>query len=158
MIDRVFDTFSVSPFGFVRKDHFVKDISSLISRYIKQKVETVSEKFVVTFKGSNGPISINPEEIQIVECYKNTQIFIFASGEQREICSRMQTLEDQLKDYSFVRVHKGYLVNCKYVKRMDSVSVTLISGKTYPVGRTYHTEAMTCWMKYIRLHGIPVIG
>lgn len=156
--DRVFDTFSVSPFGFVRKDHYMKDISSLIARYVKQKIDTVSEKFVITFKGSNGPISVNPEEIQVVECIKNTQIFVFDSGERREICSRMHTLEEQLKDYYFVRVHKGYLVNCKFVKRMDVSSVTLTSGETYPVGRTYHTEAMTLWMKYIRLHGISVIG
>lgn len=156
--DRVFDTFAVNPFGFVRKDHFMKDISSVINRYIEQKLNEVADKFVISFKSENGSVTINPELVKVVECFRNTQTFVFSSGEKREICSRMHTLEEQLKDYDFVRIHKGYLVNCKFVNRMDSTSVTLTSGEVYPVGRSYHTDAMTIWMKYIRLHGIPVIG
>lgn len=156
--DRVFDTFSVNPFGFVRKDNFMKDISSVIKRYIEQKMNEVSEKVLITFKSENGPVTINPEQVKAVECFRNTQTFCFASGEKRELHSRMHTLEEQLKDYGFVRIHKGYLVNCMFVKRMDGSNVTLTSGETYPVGRSYHNDAMTQWMAFIRLHGVPVIG
>ena len=133
--DRVFETFDVNEFGFVRKDNFLKDISGVIDRYV-----------------------INVALLKYIECLRNEQVFHLDGKEDCSVFSRMKTLEEQLIPFGFIRIHKGYLVNCHYIVRFDNNSVTLSSGEELPVGRSKHAEALEAYLEFIRKSGSSVIG
>lgn len=156
--DRVFDTFAVNPFGFVRKSNFVGDLASVVDRYAAQKMTEDSLLLRFELKDHGGLVTLNVALLKYVECLRNEQIFFMDGQDDRAIRSRMQQLEEQLSPCGFIRIHKGYLVNCRYIKRFDNGSVTLVTGETLPVGRSKHAEAMNAYLDFVHKNGISIIG
>lgn len=153
-MDRMYDTFAIQPFGFVRKGNFMDDINEVIHRYIEQEKKP-KEAQTVHFRDRQGEIiTVNIDKLRYIECYKNVQEIHICGNEIKKIYSRMEILEETLKKYGFIRTHKGYLVNCKYIKRFDSKKVTLLTGEELPIGRSRYHEAMDGYMSYIGTHGI----
>ncbi len=62
------------------------------------------------------------------------------------------------EQFDFLRVHKGYLVPCKFIRRFDSNSVILTTGEEIPVGRSRRQEAMDAYLAYIGRTGSTLIG
>ena len=156
--DRVFETFSVTPFGFVRKDVFIQDLANVVERYVK-KIEGQQESLIqIEVKSGSGLLSLDASQILYVECFLNNQTFVLASGEKQTIHSRMDILEAQLTPLGFIRVHKGYLVNAKAVKRFKTGLVELVNGDSLPVGRTKQEAATKQYLEYLKSHGIAFIG
>lgn len=105
--DRVFETFEVNPFGFVRKTNFLKDISSVIDRYVTKKSEDGQPLLQFGLKSDGGLVTLNVRFLKYVECMRNEQIFYMDGQEPRTIRSRMETLEKQLSAYDFLRYIRG---------------------------------------------------
>lgn len=153
-MDRMFDTFAVQPFGFVRKTHFMDDISEVIDRYIEQR-SSAKEDDEIHFKNQSGDlVSVRINQLKYIECYKNVQRFVLDGEDDKKLYSRMNILEEQLKDYGFIRTHKGYLVNCKYIQRLDRKTLMLSTGEVLPVGRSRYHQAMDEYMSYVSTYGI----
>ena len=140
--DRVFDTFNIHPFGFVRKNNFMADINNVIERYVRDVVNSNDYSSIIQFKSQGGFTSIRTTSLKYVECIKNIQfLYTDDDNEPTKIYSRMEALEEQLTPHGFIRVHKGYLVNYLYIRRFDSKDITLTSGEVIPVSRTkYHSS------------------
>lgn len=153
-MDRMYDTFAVQPFGFVRKTNFMDDINEVVSRYIKQR-NYRAESQRVRLKSQGGElINVNIDRLKYVECFKNIQELFFDGEGESKLYSRMNTLEEQLKEYGFIRTHKGYLVNCKYIQRLDSKELVLTTGEVLPVGRSRYHQAMDEYMSYVSAYGM----
>lgn len=148
-MDRMFDTFAVQPFGFVRKSHFLEDIGEVIARFADLKRADVHDRDLIQFKDGQGVISIDITKVKYIESVKNTQVLHFDSAEERKLYSRMEILEEELKKYGFIRIHKGYLVSASYIRRFDKNEVTLVSGEVLPVGRTRKNEVMDEYLQII---------
>lgn len=152
--ERVFETFAIHPFGFVRKNKFLDDIHEVISRYVETMEKETRGTNLVHFKEGQGTITLNAEKIVYIECYRNVQtVHVDGQEEVVRLYSRMETLEQELRPFHFLRIHKGYLVSCRYVKRFDGKSVSLITGETLPVGRQKRQAAMDEYMDFVRENG-----
>lgn len=156
--DRVFDTFAVNPFGFVRKTEFLKDIASVIDRYVTKKSDDGRTLLRFDMKDRGGLVALDVSLLKYVECLRNEQVFYMDGLENRTVRSRMEELEKMLAPYDFVRIHKGYLVNYAFVKRFDNNDVTLVGGEVLPVGRSKRSEAMEKYLEYVHKNGISIIG
>ena len=149
-MDRMFDTFAVRPFGFVRKSHFLEDIDEVIHRFVDQKNQKEDNRQLMQFKDGQGVVSIDVSKVLYIECVRNTQILHFEdSSEEHRMYSRMEILEEELKPLGFIRIHKGYLASARFIRRFDSKAVTLTNGEELPIGRSRHHEAMDAYMKYV---------
>lgn len=156
--NRVFETFAVQPFGFVRKENFFADVSGVISRYVAklQKAEEPYLQFELKQQGSY--VSVNVAALEYVECFKNMQILHISENETKTVYSRMSVIEELLAGHDFIRIHKGYLVNCRFIKRFDRNSVIMTTGTELPVGRSKHDGALNAYLEYIHKNGISIIG
>lgn len=156
--ERVFDTFSIHPFGFVRKNNFLNDISDVINLYVEKKSDQ-TEGGLFHFKDKDGMLTIKLSRLKYIECSKNIQLLTIShEREPRKLYSRMEILEQELDEYDFIRIHKGYLINCNFLKRFDSKSVTLSTGEELPVGRSYQHKAMDKYLLYISKTGVSIKG
>lgn len=134
--DRVFETFEVQPFGFVRKSNFLGDIEEVVSRYMSSHEAVFSDKTLVfTRKGNKFRVSMS--DIMYIEGGGMYQrLYLHETSEPLEIDSRMEKLEEELAEYGFMRVHKGYLVNFFYIKSIErSGEILLSDGRRIPVSR-----------------------
>lgn len=48
----------------------------------------------------------------------------------------MNDWEDHLKAYSFIRIHKSYLVNLAFIKEINGEYIKLDDGEMLKIGRT----------------------
>jgi DNA-binding LytR/AlgR family response regulator len=52
----------------------------------------------------------------------------------------LKNLQMTLPENQFVRIHKSYIVNSKFVRTITSTAVSLHSGNELPVGKVYKDE------------------
>ena len=58
-------------------------------------------------------------------------------------------MEKELEKYNFVRIHRSYIVNLKYVNKVLSIEVT-VGSAILPVSRNYKEKLKEEYLKYIR--------
>ena len=88
----------------------------------------------VSYKGKESQVSI--EEIKFIEA-EEWRCRICA-GDREVICAvRLGELHRMLGVFGFLRCHKGYLVNPRYIVSSASDSLILQGGARIPIGRTY---------------------
>ena len=147
--DRVFDAFAAHPFGFVRKSSFLKDVESVVRLYIKEVAQKEITEESLEVKTQRGITRLKINNIVYIECDKDYQdIHMAGSKENVRIQQRMNVLEENLKKYGFLRVHTGYLVNYRYVVRIENDCVQLQNDIVVPMSRRRKKEIV---LEYMRL-------
>ena len=135
--ERVFDTFKVMPFAFIRKSNFLVDVSEVIRRYTVEKQKKENGRSILLPSQGNR-INVDISDILYIEgngVYQN--VFLNRDREEMiQISSKMETLEDELYDDGFIRIHKGYLVNFQYIRSINQdMTMTLKDGKKLLISR-----------------------
>jgi len=127
----VFDSFEVTPFDFIPKKIFFDQIDKTVYRLSRVLLESKPDNIAI---GKVNPLFINPYTLQYVECRDKTLI-LFSEQKVEEINFRLKELEKKLIPFGFIRIHKGYLVNYRFIFSIESTEVLLDSGKSLPVSR-----------------------
>jgi DNA-binding LytR/AlgR family response regulator len=145
---RVFESLAVQPLGFVRKSNFLNDIAAVVQLFIKT-MEDATEKNNVEFDTRTGIIVLQYKNIAYIESSRNYQL-VTLKGQKSpvEIKMTMDKLEKMLDEFGFIRIHKGFLVNYRFIQRISSNEVILQDGTALPIGRSKAPEIKS---KYLAL-------
>lgn len=85
-----------------------------------------------------------PEKLPISEIrflsVENRVVYAHVKDAVYRFYASLMELEEELKEEGFMRVHRGYLVNRKFVREFRSGYVVMEDGATIPVGRKYRGE------------------
>jgi len=153
--DRVFETFQVQPFGFIRKNNFTRDMTDTISEYMHEK--NAESNFLAVQTNNNSIVrSLQISEIVYIESYRSSQTVYMSDGEQIEIHMTMDELEEKLKDYDVLRTYKGYLVNFSYVRKIERTGVLVSYAgkeKVLNISRNKVQEMKDKYLNYLRRTG-----
>ena len=151
--DLVFDTFKVHPFGFVRKKRFLKDLADVVSLW-NNAYQTTERPEMISFYFNRNQISIPIKKVKYVESQGAYQ-FIYTEGvkEPYRLHESMETMEKKLELLWCIRVHKGYIVNFAFVRRIDSKAIILSDGKEIPVSRRLVNDVREKYIKFCRGKG-----
>lgn len=155
--DKVFDTFSVQPFGFIRKNNFSHDLNDTLRQYISMKV--INDCSVVLRTANNSITrTVKVPDIVYIESFKYKQFVYMADGEKIEILMTMKELENKLKGFDVVRAHQGYLVNLKYVQRISRTEIILNynNGQAISISREKTQELKALYLNYLRKTGAVI--
>ena len=156
--ERVFDSFQVRPFGFVRKDQFMQDVSGVCRRYFEKRIAGDERNKKFELRDGHGISVLQAESIIYIESYRNTQTVYLNEEKIVILHSTMEQVTSQVLEFDFIRIHKGYIVGCMHIRKFGRKEVVLDNGITLPVGRMYYKDAMEKYMSYIRIKGIKGIG
>lgn len=119
------------PYAFIRTSYMDIDISEAVSSFIH---EINGKGKLFTFKTENATININVNDISYFETFGHT-IEINLNDRVIPIRGSLKSLENQFSQYGFVRIHKSYLVNCRFVYAVSRQNITLHNMKTLPVSK-----------------------
>lgn len=127
--DKVFEGLSVHPFGFVRKSNFLRDLKETLLSYIDVRIKT--EAYIGVETNNNSALNkLKVSDIVYIESFRYKQIVHLADGEEVECHMSMEEFRKKLAEYDIISVYKSYLVNFKYVQRIDRAGIQL----KYPRG------------------------
>ncbi len=119
------------PFAFIRKAYMDIDISDAVSTLVH---EINGKGKLFTFRTENSTVNLNINDISYFETFGHT-IEINLKDKIIPVRDSLRSLENQFSQYGFLRIHKSYLVNCRFVYSVSSRSITLHNMKTLPVGK-----------------------
>lgn len=144
--DMVYETFSVQPLAFVRKSNFKKDLEKAVETVIRHLEKP--EDTIIPLKDELGhEWKINITRLQYVKSEQQYQRFVSIDGSELIRRSAAET-ESLLSPFGFYRIHRSYIVNFRYVYRIDTDSVVLDSGVRLPVSRLRYKDTRRMFMEY----------
>lgn len=132
----VYQTFAYRPFAFIRKSFFQEEIGDIIKR-LEQELLSWREELVL--QKAQEIVRILVEDIYYIEASGN-YIDIYTKNGIERYRMTLANMENELKGRSFLRCHKGYLVNIRHINRMKNNEIELTDGSKLPVGRNYEKE------------------
>ena len=145
----VYQTFEYRPFGFIRKSHIDEEIEPLVKRIV---TELEDRKEEIMFNKGQEIIRVPIKDIVFAESCGN-YLSIRTDKEEFKIRETMTGIEQELKGKGFIRCHKGYLVNSKYILKLGNGQLVVENNgvtSDIPVGRSYEKEVKRSLLELFR--------
>ncbi len=96
---------------------------------------------------SEADVKLPLAEITYIEA-ENVYVKVHTTGEnyrERESLSRFSTQLDE----SFLKVHRSYIVNLKYIKKISRTEITLQNGELIPLSRGMYDAVHEAIVRYL---------
>ncbi len=153
--ERVYEIFRAHPWSYIRKSRFSRELPGVIGEYV-QSLRSRAQQLVL--QNTDGQVqAFSPGDILYVEAVGKIQKLLLAT--QKEpflIRSALHDLEQKLLPLGFIRIHKGFLVNYRCIRKITSRSVTLDSGAELPIGRDRLKQARESYLALMKWKGLTL--
>lgn len=101
----------------------------------------------VLVRNGNRTRSVSADDIYYIES-SNRKVTLYLQHEKIEYYDKISSLESELKP-DFFRIHKGYLVNIKYVERYDRTEVKMRNGDSLLISKYKYQDFVKRYLEYI---------
>ena len=152
MEDRVYESFRVHPWSFLRKSRCSRELPALLEEYVRTWRER-TDRLLFTETGGR-TVAVDPAELIYVEAAGKTQRLVFPDTAPILVRDTMRDLEEKLTAFGFIRIHKGFLVNYRFIRRITSRCVLLDDGSDLPVGRDRLSPARERYLDLMKWKGL----
>ena len=122
--------------------HIIKHQSSnpdqqlLVNNLLNNLQQKAPENFKLALSTMDGVSFFEPGNILYCEAENNYTRFIFTDHKPVMISKTLGEYEEILEGHHFIRIHKSYLVNRKFITRVDRDGMVWMSdGKAFSVSR-----------------------
>lgn len=132
----------LKPFRF---DRFLKAVNRAFSQYhLKQQAShpipvpapPVAEQTQLYIRSDKKIIPLNPDDLYYLESLGN-YVKVWEASRFLLTPRTLSSFESQLPAETFIRIHKSYILNKKFVSYLEGNTVTLKNGKQLPLGKNY---------------------
>lgn len=154
--DRIFESLTVHPYTFIRKSYLLEDAPLLVESYLK--AHPVKKEPALLIQKKESILRLPIKNIIYVEGNKRYQLLhIKNEANPVSVIRSMELFETELAAYDFLRIHKGYLVNYKYIQEIGDGLATLTTGEQLPVSRRKITSIKEEFLNLLIKEGAPLI-
>lgn len=101
----------------------------------------------VLVRNGNRTRSVSADDIYYIES-SNRKVTLYLRHEKIEYYDKISSLESELKP-DFFRIHKGYLINIKYVERYDRTEVKMRNGDSLLISKYKYQDFVKRYLEYI---------
>ena len=140
----VFDSFKLNAFYFVRKQYLEDDLSytlkKLVSRY------RMTDAYIA--KTKDGIERIPLSDIVYFEVAHNDLYIHMNDSTERKERKTLNNVSQELSTSGFVLVSKSFLVNLKYVSKINDRQLLLYNGQIIPISKSQTDKVKQKFMLY----------
>lgn len=80
-------------------------------------------------------------ELEYVEVINKTICFYLRGGKTLEVTASLSEYESRLLNWpDFIKVHRAYIINLRYVQKLEPGSIVTMSGRSVPVSKYVYPE------------------
>lgn len=138
--------FETNPAYFLVKPINENNLSDAITKVSKEIEFDKSDSIVVKTNGSE--IILYRREIMYVESQGRKLVLYMANGKKSEIYEKMDVIQEQL-GAAFIRSHKSFLINMKYITERTNKEFYLSDGKVLPISKPNLKDAKIKFISYL---------
>ena len=111
----VYNSFSYQPFWFLCKENYDKHLDEVLTA-ARKKIALRNANYELNI---NGKIySVDIEQILYIDVLKHRVHIHFKDGREIDFRENLSTIEENFRDYSFVKINSGCLVNMTWIKHI----------------------------------------
>lgn len=155
--DLVFECLAIHPFGFIRKSNLINDFSLMMNQFYDYYLSNNDEGKKIEFVEKNRTVSFKINEIMYISSDKNYQDIVTKDNKIETIRIPLSTLEDKLKQFGFIRVHKCYIVNQSYIRIISNEEIKLTNDINIPLSKKRRDEVIKEYLAYSRKNNSMII-
>lgn len=145
----VFSSLKFQPFRFVRKSFLCDELGEVVDDInIALSKRAAGKKFKLQTKSHD--VYIDVRKIIYIEIYGHWLHVYTNDGEVLDCYGILSDYESQLEPFDFVRTHKSYLVNCRYIRSVEKEQVILDNKTSIPLSRRRINIVNDKFTKYLR--------
>jgi DNA-binding LytR/AlgR family response regulator len=143
----VYECFSYKPFYFIRKDMYEREILRVVPKLIKE----MNQNKLLSFDLHQERVSVLLKDILYVKSDGHS-VLLCTHGYAYVYKSTISSMEESLREYDFIRIHRKYLVNLRYMHRINVAldEVILSNGIHLEMSRYYKKEVIRLHKEYLR--------
>ncbi len=135
----VYAAYKYQVFRFVRKSLLEQELSEVMSD-LREALQTENE--YISIETVSGMMEIKIRDIKYIESQSHRSI-IYTDNYTFSVGKSISEYEKILESNGFIRVHKGYLVNFRYIYSVGNTDVNLIDESKVPLSRNKIKETKT---------------
>lgn len=140
------DGYGVDVYDYVLK----KDFQRKMPDVFESAVQSINERAQATYtvKLVNNLLRVRIIEILYIESKLRKLKMALRDNKTHEYYGKLDSVEQELKPYGFIRTHKSYLVNSRYIQHLEYETVKLDNGAILPVSRNRYKPALDTFTLY----------
>ena len=148
MIEYALHGYKVSAMQYLLKPIKQDDIYSCLNKVLERIDSTdESSKFMI-IKTPKKSMKLNYDEIYYFEMF-SPNIVIHTIKEEIALRKKISEIEKELKSSSFIRCHRSYIVNLKYVISISKKTIILENEVNIPLSRNKYKEVNDYFINYL---------
>ncbi len=145
----VYSSIKFRPFRFIRKSHLADELPEVLSALNKTIAKrNAGRKF--EFQTKTGSVFLDINSIEYIEIYGHWLHVCVDGGEDLKCYGSLSEFEKELAPFDFIRTHKSYLVNCKYIYAIEKGQIILDDKTEILLSRYRAGEVRDKFRNYIR--------
>ena len=144
----VYSSIKFRPFRFIRKSRLDNELPEVLNALASAVVKRAAgRRFKLHTKTTD--VFLNVDEIKYMETFGHWIRVYESDAGCIECYGSLLDMENQLSELDFVRIHKSYLVNCRYVYSIERGRVILTDKTELPLSRYKSDQVKSKVKNYI---------
>jgi DNA-binding LytR/AlgR family response regulator len=146
-VNYALEGYKVDAIRYIMKDTLTVSMVECMNTIIKKMQIQINK---IEFNFMNGKKQIFTDKILYIESCKHKLIFkIFETVlMEYEMYDKLDNIEMKLRGFGFLRIHKSYLINMKYIKQMNNYKAILITNEELPIPKLRYQEVKEAFILY----------
>lgn len=145
--DLVFDTFSVEPFQFIRKNHYIMDMKDAL----EQLAWKLKNQYIrILIRENKRYVNIKIFDIDSVISIEH-DLIINTKKETYHTTGTLKNFYEKNKDTSLIQIQKNMIINMEKIESAYKNNIVYENGKEYEIGRVYRKNFDKRYEEYLYL-------
>ena len=128
--------YRVNAFRYIDKKH-LEEINEAIDFFLKIKIQ---DRIVSCNDTAGIHIKISLNELLLIETNGRKLRYLMLDGSEHLCEGQISEAARSLSRFGFFQLHRSYIVNLKYIEKVNSHEVTLCNGLKVVIGRIHSKE------------------
>lgn len=132
------DSFKVNPLNYILKNDRDNRFDNIFLKAAEEVYKISNKNILVSSKAQSKLFNI--DTILYMESLNKKVILYKVSGELETINCVFKDIYEKIKDHGFVRCHKSYIINVRYLSTFNKLECRLQRDVIVPIGRKYSKD------------------
>lgn len=136
--------YRVNAFRYIDKKH-LEEIVEALDSFLKTKVQ---ERNICCTDSYGIYRKIKLDTLLLVETSARKLRYLMVDGNEYFCEGNISEMSHNLEKFGFFQIQRSYIVNMKYIKKIDSRKITLCNRLEIAIGRTHSNEFKKAFFKW----------
>lgn len=145
-IDFSLEGYKANAFRYLLKD----SLNNLLPECIDNIISKLSmEEATIQLMCQNSLANIKVNNIVYIESFLHNQIVHLSNGQKLECSMTLSDFEKQTSKHCFLKPHKSFIVNIKYIEYIKNYSIKLVNGESIPIAHNKYSLFKKTYLEYL---------